>query len=444
MNSIDTLNKYLDETAIKTVHAGLFDQDGVFREKRLPVALFKDLLEQGWTFIDALPWWGPNDVVRDDRAWKSEACEFDLQSFRTYPFEENTALIVADYHGEHRSLSARAVLQDQIQRAAALGLTAIGACEYEFIVLEQSANELRQTKYQSLQEMAGENRCWSGAVPAAAAEFFQAYETLCDKGEIPLHHLCSELGPGCFEVALPKRQLLRAADDAALLKLYTKAFFSQQDKTASFMAQLSEAHPGLGGHPIISLLDSKTEAPILTDHERENGLSIKGEHFLAGILHYTPELTALFAPNVNSYRRYSPKNWAPRTATWGKGNYTCGVRMITDPSSAARIEFRLPGADMNPFMAFAMLLGAGLSGMEAKLTLPDETTSIGRSQDHADIGRLPRNLHEAAERLKESKLARGIFGDAFVDHHVNCCIDEADTLSQFVSAQERERYLFHV
>lgn len=426
------------------IHAGIFDHDGVFREKRLPVAQFKTCLEQGWSFIEALPWWGPNDELRANKAWHSAPCQFDTDTLRPYPFEEDAGLIIADYAAEQRSLSPRALLQDLLLQAAELGIGIEGASEFELIILDQAPDELLGTDFLSLIEAGAENRCWSGSYPASGADLFAEYEAMLIRAEIPPHHLCSELGPGCIEVAMPQRPLMRAADDAALFKLFSRSFFYQRQQTASFMAQLSEKHPGLGGHPIISLVDLESGEPLLADTNSEHGLSKTGAHFLAGILQLTPALTAMFAGNVNAYRRYAPTNWAPRTATWGRNNYTCGARLITQPTSAARIEYRLPGADINPFMAFAMLVGSGLYGLREELPLPAETSGNGRDTIPEQIGRLPRNLYEAADWLEDCAEARTIFGDAFIQHHVDCCRYEADSLAQAVSPQERQRYLFHV
>ena len=430
-------------SGVRFVHAGLFDLDGVFREKRLPAELATRYLAEGWSFIDALPFWGPNDALRGDRAWRSEPCALDEHSVRPYPFEADAALVIADYTGPSRALSPRAILASQLERAAGMGLVAIGASEFEFIILAESAASVVRKRHEGLETYGQENRCWSGYFPATAAELLAEYDAMLGAGGIPLHHWCSELGPGCLEAALPPRPLLRADDDAALFKLFTKAFFTQRELTASFMAQLTDAHPGLGGHPIVSLTDL-AGAPLLADPERTTGLSPVGEAFVAGLLHGMPDLMAMFAGTVNAYRRYAPGNWAPRTATWGRDNYTCGVRVVTTPAAEARVEFRLPGADMNPHLAFAMFLGAGLHGVETGLALPPETRDIGRTLVHEAIGPLPRTLLEAAERFAASSLSRRLFGDAFVDHYAASRIAEDEAMRRHVAAFERERYLFHV
>lgn len=440
--TVDDLETIFVRERIEFVHAGLFDLEGVFREKRLPVALASRFLREGWSFIDALPFWGPNDAVRADRPYRSEACALEPSTARPYPFEDGAALLIADYTGDSRRLSPRALLVDQVARAAAMGLDALGASEFEFILLAETAASATAKAYEGLTTHAQENRCWSGLYPASGAAFIRDYDRCLRNGDVPLHHVCSELGPGCLEAALTVRPLPAAADDAALFKLYTKAHALGHGLLASFMAQLSDQHPGLGGHPIVSLRDRQSGAAVFDDGK--GGLSTRGHQFVAGVLHALPELMPMFAGNVNSYRRYVPGNWAPRTATWGIGNYTCALRVVTGNADDCRIEFRLPGADTNPHLAFAMLLGAGLDGIERGLEAPPATEDIGRALVHEAIGPLPRTLLEAAERMRASALAQRLFGAAFVDHYSAACIDEDTLMRRHVDAFERRRYLHHV
>jgi glutamine synthetase len=429
---------------IEFVHVGIFDTEGAFREKRVPTALALRYVQDGWSFIDALPFWGPNDAVRADRAYRSEGCALDVDSIRPYPFEANAALIVADYTGDSAALSPRQLLAAQLKRASGLGFEVLGASEFEFIILDETPASASAKAYQDLATHAQENRCWSGLYPASGATFLREYDAFLRNADVPLHHLCAELGPGCLEAALPVRPLAAAADDAALFKLYTKAFCIERGLMASFMAQLSDAHPGLGGHPIISLRDRASGAASFHAAEDPQGISAHCRHFVAGVLHALPELMPMFAGTVNAYRRYVPGNWAPRTATWGIGNYTCALRVVNGAPDDCRVEFRLPGADTSAHLAFAMLLGAGLDGIERRLTPPPETRDIGRELVHADIGPLPRTLLEAAERMHASALARALFGDRFVDHYTQSCIQEDHLMRRHVSAFERARYLHHV
>ncbi|HEX4478486.1 MAG TPA: hypothetical protein VH142_25560 [Polyangiaceae bacterium] len=430
--------------AWKHCHVGLFDVDGVFREKRVPLAVARDYVHHGWSFIDALPYWNAAERCTQDLPFVGENCGLDLASVRPYPFEASSALVVADYAGPSRRLSARVKLSEQVARAASLGFRVSASTELEFIVLDETAETLRKKAFSELITHAQHNRCWSGYMLATDAELLAQYETVLAAGDVPLHHYCAELGPGCLEIALPQRSVMHAADDAALGRLFTKAFFQRRGLTASFMAKLSDDHPGLGGHPILSLFDLTSGAASFFDATRPHGLSEVLRGFVAGVLAVLPEVTALFAHTTNAYRRYAPGNWAPRTATWGIENYTCGLRVVTGRPEDVRIEFRLPGADMNPHATFAALLAAGLDGIEERLEPPLPCAAIGRDAGNDAGRRLPRGLLEAADAFAASAFARRHFGDAFVSHFAETRIREAEEMRRHVSSFERARYLHTV
>jgi glutamine synthetase len=251
-----------------------------------------------------------------------------------------------------------------------------------------------------------------------------------------------ELGPGCLELTTEHRPIVRAADDAAAAKLYTKAFFARRQQTASFMAQLSEDFPGLGGHPSLSLWDEDGRPALAGD----GGLSKLGASAVAGIVQLLPELLAMAAHTVNAYRRYAPGNWAPRSASWGPGNYSCAVRVVTDDPAQGRLELRIPGADTSPHLCSAMLLGAAVWGIEQALDPPEPVVPPVNARDLVDptIGLLPRSLLEAAERFATSVVAVELFGREFVEHFTASRLAEEAACRRFVPPQERLRYLHQV
>ena len=162
---------------------------------------------------------------------------------------------------------------------------------------------------------------------------------------------------------------------------------------------------------------------------------------VAGVVGLTGDLTAMVAHTANAYRRLAPGNWAPKTATWAVENYAAAVRAVPAPEDQARIEFRLPGADANPYLAIAATLGAALHGIEWDMDLPAPITGGGPDDTPPGVPRLARSLSEAAERLDASKAARALFGDTFIDHFVATRFHEDERLRRHVSAGERERYL---
>ncbi|MEO1206402.1 MAG: glutamine synthetase [Pseudomonadota bacterium] len=424
----------------KVAHVGIFDFTGAFREKRLSSAAFQSHLETGWRFIDALPYWMYDETCFAEKGFQDEAVAIDNQSLRPYPFEADACLAVADYTGPSAEISPRRVLQRLTDRATELGFVAVGGFEYETIFLDEDGGSLRAKSWGDLVPSLPHNRCWSGLAPAADATFLKTIHDQLTSAGISLDHHCMELGPGCVEYCLGPESILKASDDAALFKVFTKAIARSHGKTASFLAQLDAGFPGLGGHLSISL-----RAPdgtlLFHDAQTPHRLSEVAMWFLGGVLKLTPELMCMFAPTVNGYRRLRPGNWAPRSANWGVGNYSCGMRAVSHTPEETRLEFRLPGADASAHVVSAMVLGAGLWGIENHIDPGAPVSGNGRLAEPAPGADLPTSLEEAARRFSESGPAREIFGEGLVNHYAAWCRAEAAAFHAHVSAFERARYL---
>jgi glutamine synthetase len=235
---------------------------------------------------------------------------------------------------------------------------------------------------------------------------------------------------------------LRAADDAAFFRLFTKAFCRQRAMTASFMSLLGAGFPGIGGHISLSLRDRKDGRNIFSDHADAHGLSQQAKSFLAGIIATVPEIFPMIANNVNAYRRLAPGSWAPKTVSWAPYNYAAAVRTAAETEAMTRLELRLPGSDLNPHLAIAAMLGAGLDGLARKLPLTvPPITSGGPNEIPEGAERLPLDLLTATRLFRQSAKARELFGDAFVDHYAALCEAEDASLRKAVSAAEVQRYL---
>ena len=239
-----------------------------------------------------------------------------------------------------------------------------------------------------------------------------------------------------------RRRALASADSAALAKLYTKAHFAGRGQQATFMAQLGPTFPGLGGHPSLSLHSTVDGSPLICD--APGVLSKTGLSAIAGVVALLPELLVLLAPFPNSYRRFGPGNWAPSTATWGEGNYSSALRVVLDDPQTARLELRIPGADVNPHACLAMFLGAALWGVEERLEPPPPVVAPDDGRDVRDAPPLPRDLVDACRCFEASSAARELFGASFVEHMAAAGRAEAAACHRFVSEEERNRYLAHV
>lgn len=435
----------LRSSGCDTVHVGIFDTFGTFRERRLALDDLTRVYGPGGTFVNVLPLWDAGESVFDGGPFVGEAVAVDPGSARPYPFEPGAALLIADYAGPSAALSPRRLLQAQIDKAAASGFGVRAALEFEFFVLEEDAASLRESGFNRLGAFAKDNRCWAGESAAGHAGFVRELRETLGEGEIGLLSLGLELGPGCFEATLRDRAPLRAADDAAAFKMFTKAFCRRRGLTAAFMAQLAADLAGLSGHIHLSLHDAGSGRPLFPDPGDAHGMSATFRHFVAGVVRLAPEALAMTHHTVNSYRRHSPGNWAPKTASWAVQNYSVGVRVVPAPDDSCRLEYRLPGADVNPYLGLAFTLGAGLWGIEQRLELPPPFLGGGPNEMPASGSTgetpLPHDLFEAAERLERSAPARAVFGARFVDHFVRACRVEEGAMRRATGAPERARYL---
>lgn len=430
----------LRQDGVEVVHLGIFDIEGGLRERRFALPQFEQFLASGPSFVNVIHKWDAADSVTAPGPYLGEPIAIDRASLRRHPFEDKAAILIADYAGASAPLSARNLLGDAVERATQAGLRTKAALEFEFIVLDETAQSLRDKGFADLSLYAPDNRCWSGLSAAVHADFVSALSDVLETGDVSLFGLGMELGPGCFEATLGTKDALAAADDASFFRLFTKAFCRDNDLTASFMALLGAEFPGLSGHVHLSLEDVHSGENLFHDPDGAHGMSQTFQHFVAGITALTCELLPLSAHTVNAYRRTTPGNWAPKTASWAVQNYSAAIRVVPTPQSACRLEYRLSGADTNPHLTLAALISAGLWGIETKAQLPAPIEGGGPDEETAGEP-LPHDLYEATERLAASEAARQLFGDVFVDHFVATRRHEELALRKQVSAGERARYL---
>ncbi|MFN4141084.1 hypothetical protein [Aestuariivirga sp.] len=431
----------LDKMQADVVHAGTFDYGCNFRERRLRR---EELLGGADTavFANVLPKWDLSESILFPGPYGSEAIAYDISSLRPYPFEPGAAALVADYSGPQASIMPRNVLAGQIARAEASGFDVVAATEFEFIVLNETAESLRAKKFSDLAQVAPDNRCWSGQTAAVHSGFVSELEACLNAADIGLFSLSVELGPGCFEATLKHRGAMRAADDAAFFRMFTKAFCRRRGLTASFMPLTGAGFPGIGGHINLSLRSRSSGRNAFGDAGDANGLSPVAKSFLAGLIDVMPDLFPMVAHTVNAYRRLAPGSWAPKTMSWAAYNYAAAVRTAAETEEMTRLELRLPGSDMNPYLSIAAMLAAGLDGLDRglELTTPPITRG-GPDEIPQGAERLPVDLLGATTRFRASARARALLGDAFVDHFAAVCEAEDASLRRAVSAAEVQRYL---
>jgi glutamine synthetase len=235
--------------------------------------------------------------------------------------------------------------------------------------------------------------------------------------DVPLEGLHTETGPGVYEAAIMADDALEAADRAVLFKGGAKEIANKFGYTASFMARWNTKLPGCSGHIHQSLRNAEG-ANLFHDAGDPLRMSKLFRSYLAGQMRCLPEILPMFAPTVNSYKRLVEGYWAPTRVTWGKDNRTVCMRVIPGSEKSTRLELRVGGADINPYLAVAAAIAAGLYGIENNLQLTEPMVE-GNGYAAGEAVRLSRNLDEATEKFAASRIARELFGDKFVDHYAN-------------------------
>lgn len=434
----DALRESITGLGGEIVHVGQFDYASVFRERRLRLPQFLDWARDP-RFANVIAYWDVADSLYGGTSYFTEALEIDPGSVRRYPAEPDAVAVIAELSGAAKEVMPRQVLRGQLERAAALGYRVDAAFEFEFIILEEDGTSVREKGFQNLAKFAADNKCWSGTTAATHADVVAALEAEILGYDVSLFGLGVELGPGCLEATLGAQEGLKAADDASFFRLAARSFSRRHGMTASFMPYLGSDYPGIGGHVTLSLKDAETGANLFSAEDgRTNALA---KSFIAGMMDIVPQAFALCTSTVNAYRRLAPGSWAPKSVTWAEYTFTTAVRSVPSAGEGARLEFRVPPSDCNPYLAMALMLGAGLDGIERGLAAPPAAEAAHPDFVPEGAQRFPRDLCEATQRLAASDDARRLFGDAFVNNFAAACEAEHASLSKAVSPEERARYL---
>jgi len=336
----------------------------------------------------------------------------DMSSWRNLPWNEDTGLVICDAYdavGAPAECAPRWVLRRQVERLAARGMLAGAASELEFYVLQTSYSAAAESGFRQLRpayHRQGDNDL---LVDDVLEPLLSDIRRLMPMANVPIELSQGEGGIGQFEVTLRWSDPVAMADRHVVYKYGVKALAQRRDLAATFIAKLRDDQPGSSCHVHLSLRDRAGRCLLSGDSD---GLSAFGGAFVAGLLTYAADFCLLCVPYVNSYRRLQPGSWAPATLTWGIDNRTCLVRLCGRPASR-RIEFRLPGADANPYLAFAGIIAAGLQGVDDRLSPPPPVAADAYA---VDAPPLPRDLAEAIARFEVSTVARRALGDEVHEH----------------------------
>jgi len=438
---IETIDRMIAESAIRTVIVAGTDSAGVLRGKRLTVPYFRHAVEDGVSFASYILGTTTMDEVLPglfDTGIPDVKGVIDLSSFRIAPWEESTAIVFMDWHdkdGNPHPLCPRSALKRKVAQAREMGFRELASLELEFFLLPIPLDEIRAGRWTGLEPASKDIHCYS----VFEGHFFEPIiGKLRECFPEEIEACLPEWGQGQFEVNLYRSGAVAMADSAVLLRLATKQIAAQAGATATFMAKLREDLSGSSGHIHISLKDARTGASVFHDPERPLRLSITFEQFLAGNLDVFAPSALFYAPNVNSYKRMQSMSFAGTTRSWGVDNRTVGFRAINESAGKARLEVRLGGADLNPYLALATSLGAGLRGIREQLTPPAPAT--GNSYDQ-DVQKIPASLADAIAATENSAAIREVLSPELVDNALRIARFELGVFQKTVTDLERRRYL---
>ncbi len=438
----------INQSGHNKVKFAVADIDGVLRGKIIHKDKFLSILDGSVGFCDVIFGWDSSDVCYNNTTftgwhtgYPDVEVKLDLNTLRYIPWENGIPFFIADLSESKTGslICPRSLLKRVIDKGTQMGYSAMFSLEYEWFNFLEDANELAKRGYRNPQPITLGMFGYSLLRPSKYKDYYNQIFDDLEKFNVKLEGMHTETGPGVYEAAIKYDRTLEAADKAILFKQSVKEIAAQYGIIASFMAKWNHDLPGCGGHIHQSLWNLTENKNLFYNASDPNGMSEVYKHYLAGQLHCLPYILPLFAPNVNSYKRLVEGAWAPTTQTWGVDNRTAAFRVIGNSETSTRLETRVAGADINSYLAISASLAAGLYGIQHALPLQKQAT-VGNAYQLEPKGELPLNLWEATQKMKNSPLAKELFGDEFVAHFCATREWEWNQFNRKVTDWELSRY----
>lgn len=367
----------------------------------------------------------------------------DMATLRLLPWLQKTALVLCDLatqHGDPVEESPRRILQRQVERARALGYEPYLGSELEFYLFKDSYTAARDKHHHDLTVDGAFPQDYHILQTTKDEWFIRQIRLGMDGAGIPVESSKGEWSAGQHEINLRYAPALEMADRHVIYKNGAKEIAALNDVSITFMAKWHADTAGSSCHIHSSLRTTDTSDRALFWEQGAEPFSTSPlmRQYIAGQLALAQEFSLFYAPTVNAYKRYQAATFAPTVVAWGRDNRTCGYRLVGHTPTSLRIENRIPGADANPYLAFAATIAAGLHGIEQKLAAP--APFAGDAYQDQMLPRIPGSLVEATARLERSVAARASFGDVVVEHYLNAARREQAIYDRAVTSWERDRY----
>jgi glutamine synthetase len=448
MSAEEILN-YVKQHPSGKVKLAFADIDGVLRGKYVSAEKFASIAEKGMTFCDVIFGWDAADVLYDKpgvtgwhTGYPDSPASIDLSTFRKIPWENDIPFFLGELNtkeGLPSPVCPRQLIRKVLADANNAGFSPVFAQEFEWFNFAETPDSAHEKQFRDLKPLTPGMFGYSILRSTLKNPFFSDLFDLLKKFNVPIEGLHTETGPGTIEAAIAHSGLLEAGDRAVLFKTAVKEIAYKHNIMATFMAKINENLPGCGGHVHQSLWDLTGNHNLFYDDSDKQKLSETAKRYIAGQLHCLPHILPMFAPTINSYKRLVEGAWAPTTLTWGIDNRTVALRVLNGGSASCRVETRVIGADVNPYLALSACLAAGLYGIRHGLTL-DQPATVGNGYQDESNGRIPYTLKDATDNMKNSPIAKELFGDIFVDHFVQTRDWEWRQHLRVVTEWEYKRY----
>jgi glutamine synthetase len=441
--SVSELNAAIAADEIDTVIVAFADAQGRLVGKRVSARLFQEeVLPHGAEACNYLLSVDVDMNTVDGYAMSSWEKGYgdmmllsDPDTLRRIPWQPGTALVMADLGwetGDPVAQSPRAILKRQRDRLAERGLTAYAGTELEFIVFDDTYRDAWAKGYRDMKPATDYNVDYDLLASGRLEPLLRDIRRGMDGAGMYCEGVKGECNLGQQEIAFRYAEVLETADQHAIYKAGAKEIAEKHGKSLTFMAKFNERE-GNSCHIHLSVR-GQDGTPVMAG-DGEHGFSRFMQHWIAGVLATLRDFTLLYAPTINSYKRYQKGTFAPTGVAWGLDNRTCALRVIGHGSSL-RPENRVPGGDVNPYLAISAIIAGGLHGVENELPMPDPLAGNAYS---SGVDHLPTTLREAARLFEESEVARAAFGDDMVEHYLNQARIEVEAYDAAVTDWERVR-----
>ena len=426
MNTNEIL-QYVKDYPSGKVKIALTDIDGILRGKYISAEKFLSVIDSNTGFCDVIFGWDSNDLAYDNVAYTGwhtgypdAPAKIDLSTFRKIPWENDVPFFLGemiDRNGNPSPVCPRQLLKKVLNDANDQGYLPYFSQEFEWYNFAETPQSINDKQFKNLTPLTPGMFGYSILRSSLQNPYFTELFDLLKKFNVPLEGLHTETGPGTYEAAISYSEIVEAADRAVLFKTSVKEIAYRHACMATFMAKINENLPGCGGHVHQSLWDKSGNKNLFYNEKDSMKMSGLMKNYVAGQLYCLPHILPMFAPVINSYKRLVEGAWAPTTLTWGVDNRTMALRVLSGSNKSCRLETRVIGSDVNPYLAMAASLASGLYGIKNKLKLKQAAT-IGNGYEDYSNGTLSKTLDEATQMMKQSKVAKEILGEKFVEHFV--------------------------